>query len=90
MIGTGAAIEYYNLPANYLVQALLRALKYHLGSFTSASLLIPFVILGRRHFQGEGGIIPCCSCLITGCLKCMENIFDTLNHNAIITMSVTG
>lgn len=31
-----------------------------------------------------------CLCLVACCVSCIEHLIQTLNHNAVIVMSVTG
>lgn len=89
MMATAAVNSFYDLNVNFLTSGIKRILKYHLGSITKATLMAPIVFFGRKHFSGSISIFPC-SCIFTCCLKSMKDISMTLNHNAIILISVTG
>jgi hypothetical protein len=69
-------------------------MRYHIGSFTLASFLVSIVSLIRQYTdrQARQGLGPATICvfMLACCIKMTEDLLETLNHNAIITMSITG
>ena len=94
LIATACAMWYYNVDGNYLCIGIKRIVRYHTGSFTFAALIITIVTIARQAAEDaqreNEGAAALCFCLLACCLRCLEDLIDTLNHNAIIVMAVTG
>lgn len=94
LIATACAMWYYGIDGNYLWIGIKRIIRYHVGSFTFAAIILTIVIMIRQMVENEqresDGVAAICLCLVACCLRCIEDLIDTLNHNAIIVMAVTG
>jgi hypothetical protein len=49
LIATAAGIWYYNEEENYIPRGVSRIFRYHLGSFTFASILVGIVSVTRQY-----------------------------------------
>lgn len=94
IVATGCAMWYYNIEGFYLCTAICRIIKFHVGSFTFAAILVTLITMARQQAENQsresGGALAICLCCLACCLKLIEDLLETLNHNAIIVMSVTG
>lgn len=98
LVASACANWYYGLDENYYTKSIFRLNRYHLGSLTFGALIVTVVNILKRLVQDAAGdqaadgnaIIACCLCLVGCCLSCIEDMLQTLNHNAVIVMSVTG
>lgn len=48
LIATACAMWYYGIDGNYLFTAIKRIIRYHIGSFTFAALLVTVVTMARQ------------------------------------------
>ena len=85
---------YYDIDGNYLCIGMKRIIRYHIGSFTFGALLVTIVTMLRQAAEREAdesnGCGAICLCLVACCLRFIEDLLETLNHNAVIVMAVTG
>jgi uncharacterized membrane protein len=94
IIATAVAFWYYQVNDNFLCVALKRIIANHLGSLTFAAIIVAIIEIARRGARKQAndnqGPAAVCFCILACCLSIIEDLVQTLNHNAIITMSVTG
>lgn len=95
LIATATAMWYFNIDGNYLLKGLSHIWKSHIGSLTFASLIVTIVgmLKSAANNNNDGEQNACamvCMCLVRCCLQFLEDLIKTLNHNAVIVMSVKG
>lgn len=94
IVSTACALWYYNIDKNYLFTSMKNIIRYHVGSFSFAALIVTLVTMLKETMQqqarGNSGACGVCFCLLGCCISILEDLLEVLNHNAIIVMSVTG
>lgn len=68
-------------------------IKYHLGSITYASFVLPIVSLLSfcvDLIESKGCLSKCMNCLIEGCFINFKYLSHTLNHYSISLILMTG
>lgn len=95
LIATATALWYFNMDGNYILKGLKNIWSSHIGSFTFASLMVTVVSMlksaaSNNNNDGQNGCAIVCLCIVRCCLTFLEDLIKTLNHNAIIVMSVKG
>ncbi|XP_061840378.1 choline transporter-like protein 1 isoform X2 [Nerophis lumbriciformis] len=100
----GAVVTYYftrdksRLPATPILSAMLRTLRYHLGTLAKGSFIItlvkiPRIILMYIHSKLKGKENACARCMIkccVCCLWCLEKCLAYLNQNAYTATAINS
>lgn len=65
------------------------------GSIVFGSALIAVITFARmlvdsKRRENKNIAVAVCLCIVSLCLRNLENLFKILNHNSVIVMSVTG
>jgi len=94
LIATAAAMWYYNVDGSYICTGFKRIIANHAGSFTFAAIIVAIIAMAKQKAaessQNSSGIGACCLCLLTCFLSMLQDLVETLNHNAVIVMAVSG
>jgi hypothetical protein len=94
LIATATALWYFNIDGNYILKGLKNIWSSHIGSLTFASMMVTIVSMLKSAANNNGdqqnGCAIVCLCIVKCCLQFLEDLIKTLNHNAIIVMSVKG
>lgn len=98
LLGTCCAYWYYAVQGNFCTNGMWTMNRFHIGSMTFGALVVTILNVLKRAVRQEGSdqaaqgnaCAAVCLCLVGCCLACIEDLVKTLNHFAIITMTVTG
>lgn len=95
LIATACGTWYYGEDDNYCLTGIGRINKYHIGSFTFASLVLTFVKILQMIVNSSGNnsdnvAARCVQCFISCILRTIEHILRALNNVSVIIMAVTG
>uniref|UniRef100_A0A1A8EIL2 Choline transporter-like protein n=1 Tax=Nothobranchius kadleci TaxID=1051664 RepID=A0A1A8EIL2_NOTKA len=100
----GAVVTYYftrnksQLPVTPIISAMIRTVRYHLGTIAKGSFIItlvkiPRLILTYIHTQLKGKENACARCMLKACvccLWCLEKCLAYLNQNAYTATAING
>nr|XP_057947616.1 choline transporter-like protein 1 [Doryrhamphus excisus] len=100
----GAVVTYYftrdksRLPSTPILSAMLRTLRYHLGTLAKGSFIItmvkiPRLILMYIHSKLKGKENACARCMLKSCvccLWCLEKCLAYLNQNAYTATAINS
>uniref|UniRef100_A0A1A7XGG3 Choline transporter-like protein n=1 Tax=Iconisemion striatum TaxID=60296 RepID=A0A1A7XGG3_9TELE len=100
----GAVVTYYftrnksQLPVTPIISAMVRTVRYHLGTIAKGSFIItlvkiPRLILTYIHTQLKGKENACARCMLKACvccLWCLEKCLAYLNQNAYTATAING
>ena len=94
LIATATALWYFNMEGNFILKGLKNIWSSHIGSLTFASLMVTIVSMlksaANNNNNQQNGCALVCLCIVKCCLQFLEDLIKTLNHNAVIVMSVKG
>ncbi|CAK6977168.1 choline transporter-like protein 1 [Scomber scombrus] len=100
----GAVVTYYftrnksKMPATPILSAMMRTIRYHLGTIAKGSFIItlvkiPRLILTYIHSQLKGKENACARCMLKACvccLWCLEKCLAYLNQNAYTATAINS
>ncbi|XP_061600512.1 choline transporter-like protein 1 [Cololabis saira] len=100
----GAVVTYYftrnksQLPATPVISAMIRTVRYHLGTIAKGSFIItlvkiPRLILTYIHSKLKGKENACARCMLKACvccLWCLEKCLAYLNQNAYAATAINS
>lgn len=95
-IAVSCAFWYYRVEGkNYLTTAYKWIFKSAFGSIVFGAALLAVITLARlivdsKRRETKNIAVAVCLCIVSMCLRNLENLFKILNHNCVIVMSVTG
>ncbi|XP_017261961.1 choline transporter-like protein 1 [Kryptolebias marmoratus] len=101
---SGAVVTYYftrnksDMPATPILSAMVRTVRYHLGTLAKGSFIItlvkiPRIILTYIHSQLKGKENACARCMLKACvccLWCLEKCLAYLNQNAYTATAINS
>ena len=53
LVATATAMWYYNVEGNYLCIGIGRIIKYHIGSFTFAAIILTLIKMARQMVEQQ-------------------------------------
>lgn len=95
-VAVSCAFWYYRVEGkHYLITAYKWLFTSAFGSIVFGAVLVSIVTFARlivdsKRQSNKNIAVAICLCMISMCLRNLENLLKILNHNAIIVMSVTG
>lgn len=95
-VAVSCAFWYYRVEGkHYLITAYKWLFTSAFGSIIFGAVLVSIVTFARlivdsKRQNNKNIAVAICLCMISMCLRNLENLLKILNHNAIIVMSVTG
>ncbi|XP_031472590.1 uncharacterized protein LOC116244943 [Nymphaea colorata] len=95
-VAVSCAFWYYRVEGrHYLTTAYKWLFTSAFGSIVFGAALVAVITLARllvdsKRRETKNIAVAVCLCIMSMCLRNLENLFKILNHNSVIVMSVTG
>jgi hypothetical protein len=95
-VAVSCSFWYYRVEGrHYLATAYKWLFTSAFGSIVFGAALIAVITLARllvdsKRRNTKNIAVAVCLCIVSMCLRNLENLFKILNHNSVIVMSVTG